>query len=53
MLSELRRLSDTGLSEEQVLQGIKCWLIHCLDERQSFGLKVSYSRVKGHGGKIM
>lgn len=40
MLSELRRLSDTGLSEEQVLHGIKCWLIHCLDERQSFGLKI-------------
>lgn len=40
-MPHLKRLGDTGLTNDQVLHAIKCWMVAAIDERQVFGLKVS------------
>lgn len=36
-MPHLKRLGDTGLSNDQVLHAIKCWLVAAIDERQVYG----------------
>ena len=40
-MPHLKRLGDTGLTNDQVLHAIKCWMVAAIDERQVFGLQVS------------
>lgn len=40
-MPHLKRLGDTGLTNDQVLHAIKCWMVAAIDERQVFGPKVS------------
>jgi hypothetical protein len=39
-MPHLKRLGDTGLSNDQVLHAIKCWLVAAIDERQVYGSRV-------------
>lgn len=44
-MPHLKRLGDTGLTNDQVLHAIKCWMVAAIDERQVFGPKVSIALV--------
>ncbi|KAK3088255.1 hypothetical protein FSP39_016644 [Pinctada imbricata] len=39
-MPHLKRLGDTGLTNGQLLQAIKCWIIAAVDERQIYGYKI-------------
>ncbi|XP_022286736.2 uncharacterized protein LOC111099659 isoform X2 [Crassostrea virginica] len=39
-MPHLKRLGDTGLTNDQVLHAIKCWMVAAIDERQVFGLQI-------------
>lgn len=39
-MPHLKRLGDTGLTNDQVLHAIKCWMVAAIDERQVFGPKI-------------
>ena len=37
LVSHLKRLNGMGLEDSKILQAVKCWLIHSVDDRQTMG----------------
>jgi hypothetical protein len=41
LVSHLKRLNGMGLEDSKILQAVKCWVIHSVDDRQTMGYMVS------------
>lgn len=40
LLSHMKRMNEVVLTDERMLQAFKCWIIHSIDDRQVYGLKI-------------
>ncbi|VDI19124.1 Hypothetical predicted protein [Mytilus galloprovincialis] len=40
MIGHLKRLNDMEIEDEKILQGVKCWVIYSVDDRQLLGYKL-------------
>jgi hypothetical protein len=43
LVSHLKRLNGMGLEDSKILQAVKCWVIHSVDDRQTMGyIEITY-----------
>ncbi|XP_021343391.1 zinc finger protein 3 homolog, partial [Mizuhopecten yessoensis] len=40
LFSHMKRMNEVVLTDERMLQAFKCWIIHSIDDRQVYGLKI-------------